>query len=708
MRTAVTVLVSIFAYLLLGTASCSNPGIVDTGEGGGSEVIAVIGTVVDEAGNVANDTRVTLIPAGYNPVKDPALEDSMTDTTNTEGRYRITISKSDTGVYNISAEHLTEETRLLIAGVPVYVDSTTDTNDIGQGTLSEPGALRIILIDTFDTNTGYFYIPGTDLYEKISEEQIITDVGGATYIIFDALPSGILPNVSYNEEGSTVSSLSLKDSVGITSSDTSDLILGDYGLVKGTVLDFTTLPAPDVPVYLVPSGHNPCVDPIAAVRTGTTDNSGEYLFSLVKKAAYNVQAHQPDDGTRLLIADVVVDADTVQNPFGTLHQPGALQFTLPDTVDTVNGYVYIPGTILYERLSEETLIYDNGLLHMVFDSLPEGNHTGVYYGILNSPDDPVELIGSFLITQGDTTDLSLHREWSSFNTGNSGIPQNNVRLVVVEESGIVWLGMQDSGLVRFDGAAWSVYTTGNSVLPGNMVYGLCRDKDGSIWVGTFSGVVKVHNGIWTDYTINNGAIPARPITDISIDSSGNRWFGDAQGCIKYDGTDWSLSQYLETHPMYGVNAITVDIQGALLVGAQYGLFIHSQNGWDRVPVAFLVPENSIIHDITVDKKNVAWCATNYGVFTYANDTWTVYDSVTAGLPGNAIKSVVVDPWDNIWIGTQGEGSIAKIGVVSGTYTAANTPVLQGAGAIQCIAVEKKNRVYFATERNGLLKVTFTR
>ncbi len=709
MRTAGLVILSMLVYLLPGIFSCSHPGIVgDTGQGGGSEVIAVVGTIVDSLGNPEPDAQVKLLPVNYNPVTDPALPDSMIDTTDAQGNYGIAIARKDSGNYNVSAVHLLDKTRLLRAGVSITADSTIDTIELDEEMLVSPGALRITLVDTIDTNTGYFYVPGTDLFEKLVEEQIITDESGVQYIIFDALPSGTLPGVSYNTVGSTVGSSLLKDSVDIIPRDTTDLILGNYTVVKGTIIEYTTALARNVPVYLVPDGHNPCIDPTGLARTGFTDSNGVYLFSLVKKGGYNLQSHDPVKGIRLLLQDIEVTGDTLVNPFGTLYQSGALRFTLPDTVDTVNGYVFIPGTMLYELLSTEQLIYDNGLLHMVFDSLPRGSFSGVYYGEQNSTDAPVEIIDEFFITEGDTTDLSISREWRAYNTGNSGIPHDNVRLVVAEESGVVWLGMQDSGLVRFDGSVWSVYTTGNSVLPHNTINGLCRDKEGSIWVGTFSGIVKVHNGIWTDYTVGNETLPARPVTDIAVDSSGNLWFGDSQGCIKYDGANWSLSQYTETHPMVEVKALTVDIRGEILVGARYGLFIHSQSGWDRVPVGFLIPDNSTIHDIAVDRANTGWCATDYGVFAYKDGTWEVYDSTTANLPGNAISSVAVDTWDNIWIGTGGEGSIAKRGVVCGTYTAANTPELQNAGAIQCIAVENENSVYFATERNGLLRVTFTR
>ena len=59
--------------------------------------------------------------------------------------------------------------------------------------------------------------------------------------------------------------------------------------------------------------------------------------------------------------------------------------------------------------------------------------------------------------------------WTHFNTNNSGLPTNSIRLVVQDKNGVYWIGTYDAGLVRFDGKTWKVYNTSNSKLPHNYV-----------------------------------------------------------------------------------------------------------------------------------------------------------------------------------------------------------------------------------------------
>ncbi len=482
------------------------------------------------------------------------------------------------------------------------------------------------------------------------------------------------------------------------------------GVIAGTVVDTLGNPVSNTHVTLIPEFYNPVEDPADQLKTNATDASGNFAFSEVDSGTYNFQAYNTVSGTRLLIFGVIVNKDTVDMQNVMLRAAGVELFTLPDTVDTVSGYVYIPGTILYENLCDERLIYDNGFLNMVFDSLPAGTLPGIYYGEINSPDAPVRIIEEFSITEGDTTDVSIKRSWSAYTITNSGLPQNNVVAVMVDASGVLWLGTHDSGLVTFDGSGWSVFNTTNSSLPHNSVLALAQDSNGSIWIGTADGLVNIVNNTWQVYTAITHPMTEDHINDIGIDTqAGRKWLATLTGACMYDDNTWHFHSMVNSIPLSEVHAVAVSSRGTVKYGTNVGIFSCGNNdeNWEFMPVLGNQSMNIIVWDIAIDRNNTSWLATPSGVISYNEaGLWGVYNTVTAGLPGNNFKSVAVYTDNSVWAGTHADGTIVKLGNSLGIYDGANTEQLLGAGTINAIVVGD-NTLYLATENRGLILLRFT-
>nr|MBC8489071.1 hypothetical protein [Bacteroidota bacterium] len=56
-----------------------------------------------------------------------------------------------------------------------------------------------------------------------------------------------------------------------------------------------------------------------------------------------------------------------------------------------------------------------------------------------------------------------------YNKANSGLPDNWVYAIAIDESVTKWIGTGGGGLAEFDGTNWTVYNTSNSGLPDNYV-----------------------------------------------------------------------------------------------------------------------------------------------------------------------------------------------------------------------------------------------
>ena len=74
-------------------------------------------------------------------------------------------------------------------------------------------------------------------------------------------------------------------------------------------------------------------------------------------------------------------------------------------------------------------------------------------------------------------------------TAVDGLPQSEVRAMVEDRNGYLWLATQGGGLARFDGREFKVYTTLDGLLS-NIVTTLLIDSAGSIWMAHPRGITK--------------------------------------------------------------------------------------------------------------------------------------------------------------------------------------------------------------------------
>jgi ligand-binding sensor domain-containing protein len=138
------------------------------------------------------------------------------------------------------------------------------------------------------------------------------------------------------------------------------------------------------------------------------------------------------------------------------------------------------------------------------------------------------IIGLYHSSNGGVT-------WTTFHTGNSDLPDNNVFDLEPEPDGSgIWIAT-DGGLAFYDGVTWTEYTMANSGLPADSVDVLEIAPDGALWVGAFDGSLWPYDGgvarfdgtTWRTWTEENSNIPHEEIYSFGIDASNNVWVGTA-------------------------------------------------------------------------------------------------------------------------------------------------------------------------------------
>lgn len=181
-----------------GTSSTDNP--------------KVMGIIVDNENIPTSNVEVLILPINFNPITDNLTTSGDKDTTDLYGRFELFIP--DTGKFNIQSHHFESNKYLLKRNI--LVDS--DELIIDTLFLSKPGALKIILSESIDTSNSYTFIKGTSYYEDLSNIEI--DSNNKKYTIFNNVPTGHIPEISYWNEDIDSADILFSDSIKISSNDT--------------------------------------------------------------------------------------------------------------------------------------------------------------------------------------------------------------------------------------------------------------------------------------------------------------------------------------------------------------------------------------------------------------------------------------------------------------------------------------------------------
>ncbi len=199
------------------------------------------------------------------------------------------------------------------------------------------------------------------------------------------------------------------------------------GQVAGVIMGQNGVPAIHSRVLLVPQSYDPIADSTHSLLLfDTTNDSGRYVFRDIQNGIYTLSASSVDGKTNALINDVVVGNKGLLVATATLGLPGSIKIFLPDSTDTIGGYLFIAGTGISAELS--------GAMGFVFlDSVPSGIIPSLRYAVRFSAVAPAVLRDSARVLPGDTTVVSypgwlsskkLHLNTTASGAGVSGMVTN--------------------------------------------------------------------------------------------------------------------------------------------------------------------------------------------------------------------------------------------------------------------------------------------
>ncbi len=274
-------------------------------------------------------------------------------------------------------------------------------------------------------------------------------------------------------------------------------------------------------------------------------------------------------------------------------------------------------------------------------------------------------------------------------------------LVVGEEPGVLWLGTEGGGLVRFDylRSEHRIYREADGLCDDN-IRSLSMDSTGRLWIGTESAVAcSLQDETFALYPLPVQG--AKSVLDIATDDTGGVYLAALTDALLYAPPRAEQLQTLGGLPG-PASAVLVDEDSAVFVGtAGFGVF---QYHWDTASYRPIAPDQLgtvSVRTLERDDQGVLWVGTTGdGVFRVRLDEGEVRvarDRLAAAM----VTDLLADREGSLWISTMGYG-IKRL-VDHRLYTISTRHGLLHEGVLS-LAEDNQGNVLIGTAGGGIYRL----
>ncbi|MBS2212773.1 T9SS type A sorting domain-containing protein [Carboxylicivirga mesophila] len=225
------------------------------------------------------------------------------------------------------------------------------------------------------------------------------------------------------------------------------------------------------------------------------------------------------------------------------------------------------------------------------------------------------------------------------------LPDNFVNSVAIDQQGNKWFGTQSNGCAMYDDSQWKIYNNKSSGHPTTIV-DIVIDNENAIWFATFGmGICKFHNNQWTQYNTSNSNLPYDYVTDLMVDTDNSIWFNVNTGVYKIEQN--TVSMISSDIP----DCLTIDPAGNKWFGFRNGgISKYNETGNSTYPY---IPAlgNREVRTIEVVSNGDFWIGTNDGIVLFDHTSSEYYSTATSGLPSALVYNIHIDKNGNKWFGT---------------------------------------------------------
>lgn len=247
-------------------------------------------------------------------------------------------------------------------------------------------------------------------------------------------------------------------------------------------------------------------------------------------------------------------------------------------------------------------------------------------------------------------------EFSQLTMANGGLSSNNVRRVIEDSFGNIWVAHYSMGVdfMTLSMSSFQAFTAfGKPLLNVTAVY---VDSKDNLWIGQDNTVSVCRNGMvvrtW-DYSqyISNSSSSAYLFRE---DHDGNIWFGTTDnGLLKLNPISGAISLVKCTRGM-DVNAICVDHTGRVWAGTEDGIYsVFGNEERKETALNNKMGQSAIPFSIVEDDQQRLWIATlSRGIFVFdKNHKLVAHLGGKAPFPTLSVNQIIKDIDGGIWAAT---------------------------------------------------------
>jgi len=214
----------------------------------------------------------------------------------------------------------------------------------------------------------------------------------------------------------------------------------------------------------------------------------------------------------------------------------------------------------------------------------------------------------------------------------------------------IWIGTNGHGIFRLNDNNLEQLDD-SSGLPNNSVSSLYQDKELSIWVGTTSGLFRLREAPFITLTTKQG-LSGNYIRSVLSHSDGSLWVGSSKGLNEITAGKISAITLAKNNEHVSVLSLAETPDKKVLVGTyNQGLYIVDHNQLQ----VFMTTKDGLpsneIRSILVDSYKNLWLGTASGLVKKSPDGTIEQFNKQSGLPANFIMALAEDNHGTIWIGT---------------------------------------------------------
>ena len=298
--------------------------------------------------------------------------------------------------------------------------------------------------------------------------------------------------------------------------------------------------------------------------------------------------------------------------------------------------------------------------------------------------------------------------WINTETGAGGIYINQWKYgqvnAVVPDGSTVWVGTEAYGLKRFDTESWHELQALPAAL--QQVKELIKDRSGNIWIVSNNQLIRT-NGNKLTVNMPLGMLEYEQIHATFTDSAGHIWYNQNFG-IKEVWTAGGMMrerQYnLPVTAKTDITSLHEDGQGNIWIGTMgKGVFVlHKASGNIRSINEDELLINGSVLSIS-GTKNTVWisslggavkCEINNGQYKFTN-----YNDIS-GIGTNYIYNIFTDRKNRVWFATDGKGLVK---LEAGQFTVYNEKQGLRSKVIYSVAEDKNGDIWINALNDGLYR-----